>query len=222
MALYGKAEYWDERYTKDPEPFDWYQRWAGLKDTMMGVLQPSHRILNLGCGNSRLSEEMYEDGFHDITNIDISTIVIKNMQEKYQDKPGLSFMQLNALDMKEKFSDGLYDCVIDKGTMDSILCGEGSTHNIQTMLREVSRVLKPNGIYIVISYGQPSYRMSYLQRADYGWSGSVSVQAVQKPLMGLTGSTMTGDEKENCHYIYICTKQSGAGAALLQQADEHQ
>ena len=22
---YGKASYWDERYTKDPEIFDWYQ-----------------------------------------------------------------------------------------------------------------------------------------------------------------------------------------------------
>jgi hypothetical protein len=21
-----------ERYTRDPEPFDWYQRWAGLKE----------------------------------------------------------------------------------------------------------------------------------------------------------------------------------------------
>ena len=23
-----------ERYTRDPEPFDWYQRWAGLKAEM--------------------------------------------------------------------------------------------------------------------------------------------------------------------------------------------
>ena len=32
MAQYGKTSYWDERYTKDPEPFDWYQRYGGLKD----------------------------------------------------------------------------------------------------------------------------------------------------------------------------------------------
>lgn len=25
MAQYGKASYWDDRYTKDPEIFDWYQ-----------------------------------------------------------------------------------------------------------------------------------------------------------------------------------------------------
>lgn len=34
MAQYGRSEYWDERYTRDPEPFDWYQRWAGLKDVI--------------------------------------------------------------------------------------------------------------------------------------------------------------------------------------------
>ena len=32
MAQYGKTSYWDERYTKDPEPFDWYQRYSGIRD----------------------------------------------------------------------------------------------------------------------------------------------------------------------------------------------
>merc|ERR1712151_880780 len=86
MAQYGKPEYWEERYTRDPEPFDWYQRWAGLKDSLLEYIQPSHSILMLGAGNSRLSEEMYEEGFHNITNIDISMVVTKAMQEKYKDK----------------------------------------------------------------------------------------------------------------------------------------
>ena len=28
MAQYGKAEYWEARYSKDPEPFDWYQSYS--------------------------------------------------------------------------------------------------------------------------------------------------------------------------------------------------
>ena len=44
MAQYGKASYWDERYTKDPEPFDWYQRYSGIKDLLAqyvrGLLRP--------------------------------------------------------------------------------------------------------------------------------------------------------------------------------------
>ena len=31
-AQYGKNEYWEDRYGKDKEPFDWYQRYGGIKD----------------------------------------------------------------------------------------------------------------------------------------------------------------------------------------------
>jgi len=60
--------------------------------------------LNIGCGNSSnilksdlsiligLSEEMYEDGYQHITNIDISFTVVKQMQELYKEKiPNLPF-----------------------------------------------------------------------------------------------------------------------------------
>merc|ERR1712151_270058 len=100
MAQYGKSEYWEERYTRDPEPFDWYQRWAGLKDTLLEYIQSTHEILMLGAGNSRLSEELYEEGYNKITNIDISNVVVKAMQEKYRDKTGMGYMQMDARAME--------------------------------------------------------------------------------------------------------------------------
>jgi len=42
-------------------------------------IQPTFQILNIGSGNSRLAEEMYEDGYQHLTNIDISFTVIKQM-----------------------------------------------------------------------------------------------------------------------------------------------
>ena len=53
MAQYGKSEYWEDRYQKDKEPFDWYQRYSGLKDIITQYVQPSFAILNVGAGNSR-------------------------------------------------------------------------------------------------------------------------------------------------------------------------
>ena len=35
----------------------------------------------LGCGNSKLSDQMYEAGYEDILNIDISPSVIEQMKE---------------------------------------------------------------------------------------------------------------------------------------------
>jgi hypothetical protein len=38
-----------------------------------------------------------------------------------------------------EFPDESFDAVVDKGTMDSILCGEGSTANVAKMCMEISR-----------------------------------------------------------------------------------
>jgi len=205
MAQYGKSEYWEERYTRDPEPFDWYQRWAGLKDTFLEYIQPAHSILMLGAGNSRLSEEMYDEGFTEITNIDISMVVIKAMQERHKDRAKMNYRQMDGRAME--LDDASFNVVVDKATLDSILCGEGSTHNSQKMLSEISRVLRPNGVYIAVSHGQPSYRLTYLQRPEFGWT--VKIYTVQKPMMGMT-SSMATDDKENVHYIYVCVKGESA------------
>jgi len=199
MAQYGRSQYWDDRYTRDPEPFDWYQRWDGLKDTLKDILQPSHNILVVGSGNSRLSEELYDEGYTNITNIDISMVVVEAMQQKYQDKATMIYQQMDCRAME--FPAGKFNVVLDKGTLDSVLCGEGSTRNMHKTLQEISRVLVPNGVFVCISHGDPSYRLTYLQYPEFGWN--VVVQTVTKPMMGLMASM---EEEANVHYVYICSK----------------
>ena len=99
-----------------------------------------------------MSEEMFEEGFVNITNIDISHIVTKAMQEKYKEKgPNFKYVQMDVRAME--FEDGAFDVVLDKGTLDAILCGESSTSNSSKMISEIHRILSNNGIYIAISYG---------------------------------------------------------------------
>lgn len=38
---------------RDPEPFDWYQRYSGLKDLVGQYMKADDHILMIGCGNSR-------------------------------------------------------------------------------------------------------------------------------------------------------------------------
>lgn len=45
-------------------------------------LPQSSKILNLGCGNAEFSEDLYDDGYQNIINIDIAENVIKYMQER--------------------------------------------------------------------------------------------------------------------------------------------
>ncbi|GMH52473.1 hypothetical protein TL16_g01238, partial [Triparma laevis f. inornata] len=190
MAQYGKTAYWDERYTKDPEPFDWYQRYSGVRDLIAQYIKKEDNILVAGCGNSRLSEDLYEDGYSSITNIDISRVVIDQMTDKYKEKPALTWQQqhsntarfarrssqMNVCSLE--FPDESYDAVIGKATMDAVLCGEGSTANIAKMCSEVSRVLNGSGVFFIVSYGVPDNRLNYLENDDYAWT--VTVHTVPK------------------------------------------
>ena len=97
---------------------------------------------------------------------------------------------------------------LDKGTADSILCGEGSTANAAKMCQEVSRVLKPSGTFMIISYGVPDNRLSYLENEDYGWT--VTVHTVAKPTVSATAVPDTKDAN-SVHYIYVCVKGGSGG-----------
>nr|CCA16443.1 putative methyltransferase [Albugo laibachii Nc14] len=201
MAQYGKASYWDERYEKDAEQFDWYQRYGGLKDFLTQYVKKTDAILMAGAGNSRLSEEMVNDGYQKIVNIDISSVVTEQMSKKYEDRAeSLQWLKMDICNLE--FSDESYDTVVDKGTMDSILCGEGSTANISKMCQEINRVLKPNGVYFVISYGIPDNRLTYLENKDNGWK--VTVHTVPKPT--ISAVQVTEADANSVHYIYVCQK----------------
>ena len=64
---------------RDPEPFDWYQRYSGIRDLINQYVRREDNILMSGAGNSRkslhglsvsqnahltigLTEDMFEDG----------------------------------------------------------------------------------------------------------------------------------------------------------------
>lgn len=131
-------------------------------------LQKTVKLLNIGCGNSEFSERMYDDGYHLQTNIDICENVIKFMvernhhREKMICKKNLIFL-VDVMDIRDlQQDDETFDLVIDKSTMDALLCGDQSFLNVAIMTKEVQRVLKTNGIYLIISYGAPENRIVHL------------------------------------------------------------
>lgn len=108
-----------------------------------------------------MSEDMFEDGFEAITNIDISHTVVKYMEEKCKQRcPTMKFKQMDVLDMSD-FKHGEFNVVIDKGTIDSILSGDNSAANAEKMMSEVYKILASGGVYISITYGDPDHRLKY-------------------------------------------------------------
>lgn len=98
-------------------------------------------ILNLGCGNSILPEELYDRGYKNIFNIDISPIVIEQMHRRNAvRRPELKWEVMDVRSMR--FPSDHFDLIIDKSTIDALLCGECSFMNTALMMKECQRVLK--------------------------------------------------------------------------------
>ncbi|KAM0922002.1 hypothetical protein ACQ4PT_006473 [Festuca glaucescens] len=172
---FGAAAYWDARYSSPSTGgkgrggfFDWYQAYPALRPILRACVPTSSRVLMLGCGNSLLSEDMVKDGYEDIVNMDISSVVIEQMKEKHMDVPQLTYMQMDVRDMS-LFADGSFDCVIDKGTLDAMMCGDDAPHGASRMLAEVARITRPGGIYMLITYGAPKERLTLLNQARCRW-----------------------------------------------------
>ena len=127
VDMYGDETYWDNRYNNPnaKEHFDWYHRYSGLKEYLTPSLKKEDLVLNLGCGTSRLAEEMYDDGYERVISIDFSENAVKIMSDKCRHKRDeFKYVKMDVKAME--FEEGTkFDLCIDKGTIDCILCGEG-------------------------------------------------------------------------------------------------
>lgn len=145
--------YWDARYTKDPTPIEWLADWRNLQEAIneaTGGRQYAD-ILHVGCGNSVLPEEMYDAGFRKITNVDISSVVVKQMMARNQQiRPGLQWRVVDITRMPE-FADQSFDAVLDKSVIDTMACDVNASQMIDAYLREALRVLRPGGAYLCVS-----------------------------------------------------------------------
>lgn len=67
---------------------------------MLKYVRPTDRILVAGCGNSELSADLYDIGYHSIVNVDISSTVIRQMSAKHAEiRPDMKFLQMDLLEV---------------------------------------------------------------------------------------------------------------------------
>ncbi|XP_008493072.2 eEF1A lysine and N-terminal methyltransferase [Calypte anna] len=154
---FGSARYWDRFFRQRGScPFEWYGAFPELCPLLRKYLRPRDKVLVVGCGNSELSEQMYDTGMcEDIVNIDISDPVIRQMRERSGSRrPRMSYLLMDMLQMD--FPDAHFQVVLDKGTLDAVLTDEeeATLAKVDRMFAEISRVLQVGGRYLCISLAQ--------------------------------------------------------------------
>ncbi|KAG8974922.1 hypothetical protein FRC05_006599 [Tulasnella sp. 425] len=163
---YSTKAYWEKRYASDEGSFDWFKSYADIKDLIHELIpQQSSRVLVLGCGNSTLSDDkMWQDGYRNIVNVDYSGLVIEKMKGKYEGRDGMEWLEMDVRELA--FDDDSFDVAIDKGTMDAMMAVKGDVWNpppqvVDDCTKEIDeaiRVLRPGGVFIYLTFGQPHFR----------------------------------------------------------------
>uniref|UniRef100_A0A0M3HT19 Methyltransf_11 domain-containing protein n=2 Tax=Ascaris TaxID=6251 RepID=A0A0M3HT19_ASCLU len=169
---YKDVAYWNERFASE-ENFEWLAKWEDFSHLVLPHLKLDDRILHIGCGNSNLSMILYELGFHNITNVDFSSVLIEKFSLAY---PHMKWICDDMRGLK-RLPTCSFDVIIEKASIESLTVDEKSPWNysedaitnIDTVLSGIFRVLAQNGIYFSISFTQPHFRVPLIMR-NREWS----------------------------------------------------
>ena len=158
-TLYSSQEYWESRY-QAPEGFhEWYCSYENLKPLFEMHISSSGSVLEIGCGDSPLVTGMLAGGHSGkLHAIDFSESIIRKVvddQEKVRSsKSKIKYLEMDA--RKLIYESDSWDAIIDKGTLDAMLCDKktGLT-NARELTSEACRVLhKSSGVLVFISHIQ--------------------------------------------------------------------
>lgn len=179
LGDFTSKENWDKFFTirGTDDSFEWYAEWPQLRDPLISLIgapspSPPPHILVPGCGNSRLSEHLYDAGFHGITNVDFSKVVISDMlRRNVRDRPDMRWRVMDMTSMQ--FMDGTFDVVLDKGGLDALMEPELGHKLGNQYLSEVKRLLKSGGKFICLTLAESHVLGLLFSKFRFGWNTSV-------------------------------------------------
>ncbi|KAL4180453.1 hypothetical protein AMTRI_Chr13g92130 [Amborella trichopoda] len=174
---YLQPNYWDQRFSSE-DNYEWLKDYSHFEHLLREHVKATHSVLEIGCGSSHLCEGLYRDGITDITCTDLSKVAVEKLQKWVESMGyhGIKVVEADMLDLP--FGDGCYDFVIEKGTMDLLFVDSGdpwdphpaTVSKVMATLRGVHRVLKTDGIFVSISFGQPHFRRPFFEAEEFLWS----------------------------------------------------
>ena len=132
------AAYWDERYTHHQTPWDVGYATPPLTHYFDQLENRTLRILLPGGGNSHEADYLLQQGFTDVTVVDISSLVIEQLKERFAEaieEGKLKVVCQNFFDHQSK-----YDLMVEQ----TFFCALDPSQRMN-YVQHTHRLLQPNG-----------------------------------------------------------------------------
>ncbi|GBG30297.1 Methyltransferase-like protein 13 [Hondaea fermentalgiana] len=191
---------------------DWLVSFAVLRSHLLSLLpRKDLEILYPGCGLSTVPHHLIKEGYTSITCFDRCARVIRIMQTRYA-KLGIDWVVMDALRL-EGLPSMCFDVVLDKALFDSVVCRERSLSAVQTLLQEMHRVLRVNGLYLLVSRGKPATRVPHFIDPDEEHRSWALVDTISIP--------DPETDEEDAFHLYVLQKLAGTTAAIAAAAGDY-
>ena len=216
-------KYWESQHQDPFACTESLQSFDTIKRFLFRFIHRDSAVLIVGCGNSRLGECLYDSGVENITCTDCSETVIHLMKLRNRSE-GRRKMIHEVMDYANmSYDDRSYDIVIDKNVLDTFMSIQKDENKAaQDAVKHVSRILKPGGVFMMLSYAKASTRFPVLGWAEdpdfcYRFTDNMpwkhcEANKVAKPTS--SGNLKMDDwalEEDINHFFYTCEKKGGPG-----------
>jgi ubiquinone/menaquinone biosynthesis C-methylase UbiE len=140
------------------------------------TIHPNTKVLDLCCGSGQATQVLVQHS-QDVTGLDASPLSLKRAR---QNVPQAQYMEAFAEEMP--FPSDLFDLVHT-----SVAMHEMTPQQLQQILREVYRVLKPEGIFTMVDFHRPTNPIFWPGVALFLWlfETETAWQLLQTNLVGL-------------------------------------